>query len=97
MVVRWLSLLAPNDGRTGSIPDEGIRFHMPHLRPSVVKKRKLKLKKKKVKKQRHSRYKTEHVQRLGTWNNQGRKNITTHFETAMFFHGSWFSRDQKHN
>ena len=47
MVVRWLSLLAPNDGRTGSIPDEGIRFHMPHLRPSVVKKRKLKLKKKK--------------------------------------------------
>ena len=40
---------------------------MPHLRPSVVKKRKLKLKKKKkVKKQRHSRYKAEHVKRLGT-------------------------------
>ena len=40
MVVQWLRLHAPNAGGLGSVPGQGTRSHMPHLRPSAVKKKK---------------------------------------------------------
>lgn len=38
LVVRWLSLCAPNAGSPGSIPGQGTRSHILQLRPSAVKK-----------------------------------------------------------
>ena len=37
LVVHWLRLHTPNAGALGSIPSQGIRSHMPQLRPSTVK------------------------------------------------------------
>jgi len=31
-VVQWLGLCAPSAGNQGSIPGQGIRFHMPKLK-----------------------------------------------------------------
>ena len=37
LVVQWLRLHAPNAGAQGSIPSQGMRSHMPQLRPSVAR------------------------------------------------------------
>ena len=37
LVVQWLSLLAPNAGGPGPIPDQGTRSHKPQLRGHIPK------------------------------------------------------------
>ena len=37
LVVQWLRLYATNAGHQGSMPGEGPRFHMLHLRPNTTK------------------------------------------------------------
>ena len=40
LVAQWLRLHTSNAGGQGSVPDQGTRFHMPQLRPGIVKKKK---------------------------------------------------------
>ena len=37
LVVQWLRLSAPNAEGLDSVPGQGARSHMPHLRPSAAK------------------------------------------------------------
>ena len=37
LVVQWLRLWTPNAGGAGSIPWQGVRSHMPQLRPGTAK------------------------------------------------------------
>ena len=39
LVAQWLRLLAPNAGGPGSIPDQGTRSHVPHLRVRMPQRR----------------------------------------------------------
>ena len=38
LMVQWLRLCAPNAGALGSIPGQGVRSHMPQLRPTIANK-----------------------------------------------------------
>ena len=38
LVVQWLRLHTSSAGGLGSVTDQGTRFHMPQLRPGIVKK-----------------------------------------------------------